>query len=57
MITIRISDDILKKVSHGDGAKIAVKSGISKGTINKAFRDKRGVEQTVKAINNYYNNN
>lgn len=57
MITIRISDDILKKVSHGDGAKIAVQSGISKGTINKAFRDKRGIDKTVKAINNYYNNN
>lgn len=57
MITFRINDNVLKKVNHGDGEKIAKISGISKGTINKAFRDKRATEKTLKAINNYFNNN
>lgn len=57
MKTFRISDEILKKVSHGDGEKIAKASNMTRGTINKAIRDKRGVERITTAINNFYNNN
>lgn len=55
MITYRISDDVLKKYNHGDGAKISRQTTITKSTINRAIREKRAIKHIFDAINNFYN--